>query len=150
MKLTWQQCLTRKDRLEAIASQMGELTPGQGLRAWLALKNKMLLMSDPEASRLPKFNDLLLAIVRAHESTAPDSVEAGDKCQCCQSRATWNIALVPGVTYLHLCNECLVKVDERIKQINDAHETAPPASSPSPSQEMTRPKCGPSPPDTQE
>jgi len=66
MKTGWRQFATRKDRLETIAlTRMRTMTYSQSAIAWQKLANKMLELSDPDAPRTPKFNDLLLAIVAA-------------------------------------------------------------------------------------
>lgn len=56
--------LTRKDKLEWIASQCQKLDPRHHAQAWNLLLEGLLSMSLPEAP-MPKFNGLLLAIAWA-------------------------------------------------------------------------------------
>ena len=65
-KLTIQECMTRKDRLEAIGMRGTKLRQTQAAVAWMKLQLLMIEMSQPESPRTPKFNDLLLAIWRAY------------------------------------------------------------------------------------
>jgi hypothetical protein len=64
MKTGWRKFATRKDKLESIACRM-HMEPHQAAEAWGRLREKMFDLSEPAAARVPKFNDLLLAIVAA-------------------------------------------------------------------------------------
>ena len=67
MKTGWQKYATRKDKLETIAVRGQELgTIAEAACAWSKLMDCMLELSAPEAPRTPKFNDLLLSIIRSY------------------------------------------------------------------------------------
>lgn len=57
--------LTRRDKLEAIARRGERYEKDQAAAAWFWLMEIMQDMAHPESPRLPKFNDLLLGIIRA-------------------------------------------------------------------------------------
>lgn len=63
MKTGWRQYATRKDKLETVALRCRNMTYSQSAIAWQKLTAKMLELSDPSGPRIPKFNDLLLAVV---------------------------------------------------------------------------------------
>ena len=78
MKIGWRNYATRKDKLETIALHYMEMTPEQSWLAWRQLMGIMLELSEPNGYT-PKFNDLLLGIIRAsvhakskHEQTTTD------------------------------------------------------------------------------
>ena len=65
MKSDWRKFVTRKDRIEQIALLCANLSFCDRARAWKHLITLMLEMTHPEAPPVPKFNALLLAILRA-------------------------------------------------------------------------------------
>jgi hypothetical protein len=64
MKTQWQK-LCRVDRLHHVANRMQVMGTLESALAWQKLATQMLKMSDYAVHRTPKFNDLLMAIVRA-------------------------------------------------------------------------------------
>lgn len=67
MKTGWRQHSTRKDKLEDIALHHPRFTDAQCCEAWNSLMERLIALAEPEA-RMPKFNDLVLAIIAARVS----------------------------------------------------------------------------------
>lgn len=74
MKTGWRKHSTRKDKLEDIALHHPRFTDAQSAEAWNRLMERLIALAEPEA-RIPKFNDLVLAIIAARVAAKRVPVE---------------------------------------------------------------------------